>query len=59
MELMKEETFGPVVGVMKVKSDEEAILLMNDCEYGLTAAVYSDWRFGSIILEQKQSKRLW
>lgn len=41
MELMKEETFGPVVGVMKVKSDEEAILLMNDCEYGLTAAVYS------------------
>lgn len=41
MEIMKEETFGPVVGVMKVKSDEEAILLMNDCEYGLTASVYS------------------
>jgi acyl-CoA reductase-like NAD-dependent aldehyde dehydrogenase len=41
MKVMMEETFGPVIGVMKVKSDEEAIKLMNDCEYGLTAAVYS------------------
>jgi acyl-CoA reductase-like NAD-dependent aldehyde dehydrogenase len=38
---MMEETFGPVIGVMKVKNDEEAIKLMNDCEYGLTASVYS------------------
>lgn len=42
MSVMKDETFGPVCGIMKVKSDEEAILLMNDCEYGLTAAVYSE-----------------
>lgn len=41
MKLMTEETFGPVIGVMKVKNDEEAIELMNDCEYGLTASVYS------------------
>ena len=38
---MKEESFGPVIGIMKVKNDEEAIRLMQDTEYGLTAAVYS------------------
>lgn len=41
MKVMKEESFGPVIGIMKVKSDEEAIKLMQDTEYGLTAAVYS------------------
>ncbi|MEO5581719.1 MAG: aldehyde dehydrogenase family protein, partial [Saprospiraceae bacterium] len=41
MNLMKEESFGPVIGIMKVDNDEEAIRLMNDTEYGLTAAVYS------------------
>lgn len=41
MKVMTEETFGPVIGVMKVKNDDEAIALMNDCQYGLTAAVYS------------------
>lgn len=41
MKVMTEETFGPLIGIMKVKSDEEAIKLMNDCEYGLTASVYS------------------
>jgi acyl-CoA reductase-like NAD-dependent aldehyde dehydrogenase len=41
MRVMTEETFGPVVGIMKVGSDEEAIRLMNDSEYGLTAAVFS------------------
>jgi len=41
MRVMREETFGPVVGVMKVKDDAEAIRLMSDCEYGLTASVYS------------------
>lgn len=42
MELMTEETFGPVVGVMPVESDEEAILLMNDSRYGLTASVWTE-----------------
>ena len=41
MLVMREESFGPVIGIMKVKSDDEAIGLMNDTEYGLTAAVYS------------------
>lgn len=41
MRVMTEETFGPLIGVMKVKNDEEAIKFMNDCEYGLTASVYS------------------
>jgi acyl-CoA reductase-like NAD-dependent aldehyde dehydrogenase len=40
MALMREESFGPVIGVMKVKDDAEAQQLMNDTEYGLTAAVY-------------------
>ncbi len=42
MEVMREETFGPVVGIMKVGSDEEAIRLMNDSRYGLTAAVFTE-----------------
>lgn len=42
MELMREESFGPVIGIMKVKNDEEAVQLMQDSEYGLTASVYSN-----------------
>jgi len=41
MRVMTEESFGPVVGIMKVESDEEAISLMNDSEFGLTASVFS------------------
>lgn len=41
MRIMTEETFGPVVGIMSVNSDEEAIALMNDSVYGLTAAVFT------------------
>ena len=41
MLVMKDESFGPIIGIMKVKNDEEAIKLMNDTEYGLTASVYS------------------
>ena len=41
MEVMKEESFGPIIGVQKVKSDEEALAMMSDTEYGLTAAVFS------------------
>ncbi|KAJ9124805.1 hypothetical protein QFC24_003174 [Naganishia onofrii] len=37
-----EETFGPVVGIMKVESDEEALQLMNDSPYGLTASIWTD-----------------
>ena len=41
MAVMKEESFGPVVGIQKVKDDTEAAALMQDTEYGLTASVYS------------------
>jgi acyl-CoA reductase-like NAD-dependent aldehyde dehydrogenase len=41
MRVMTEETFGPVVGIMKVGSDAEAIRLMNDSPYGLTAALFT------------------
>jgi len=41
MKVMRDESFGPVIGLMKVGSDEEAERLMADTEYGLTAAVYS------------------
>ncbi|MCS6823514.1 MAG: aldehyde dehydrogenase family protein [Cytophagaceae bacterium] len=41
MRIMREESFGPVIGIMKVKDDEHAIELMNDTEYGLTGSVYS------------------
>jgi acyl-CoA reductase-like NAD-dependent aldehyde dehydrogenase len=41
MRVMTEESFGPVVGVMRVPSDEAAIRLMNDSAYGLTAAIWT------------------
>jgi acyl-CoA reductase-like NAD-dependent aldehyde dehydrogenase len=41
MAIMREETFGPAVGIMKVASDDEALRLMNDSEFGLTAAIFS------------------
>jgi acyl-CoA reductase-like NAD-dependent aldehyde dehydrogenase len=41
MKVMMEETFGPVVGIMKVKDDAEAIQLMNDSPYGLTASIWT------------------
>jgi acyl-CoA reductase-like NAD-dependent aldehyde dehydrogenase len=41
MPIMREETFGPAVGIVKVASDEEAVRLMNDSDFGLTAAIFS------------------
>jgi acyl-CoA reductase-like NAD-dependent aldehyde dehydrogenase len=41
MEVMREETFGPVIGIQAARDDEEALRLMNDTSYGLTAGVYS------------------
>ena len=41
MRVMRDESFGPVVGIMKVSSDEEAITLMNDSEFGLTASLWT------------------
>ncbi len=41
MRVMREESFGPVVGIMKVSGDEEAIALMNDSDFGLTASLWT------------------
>jgi acyl-CoA reductase-like NAD-dependent aldehyde dehydrogenase len=41
MRVMREESFGPVVGIMKVSGDDQAVALMNDSPYGLTAAIYT------------------
>jgi acyl-CoA reductase-like NAD-dependent aldehyde dehydrogenase len=42
MAIMSEETFGPAHGVMKVRSDEEAVRLMNDSPFGLTASIWTE-----------------
>ena len=42
MSVMREESFGPVVGIMKVKDDAEALQFMNDSPYGLTASIWSE-----------------
>ncbi|MCK7612928.1 aldehyde dehydrogenase family protein [Roseibium sediminicola] len=42
MSVMREESFGPVVGIMKVKDDEEALQFMNDSPYGLTASIWTE-----------------
>lgn len=41
MSVMVDESFGPIIGIQKVSSDEEAIKLMNDSEFGLTASVFT------------------
>jgi acyl-CoA reductase-like NAD-dependent aldehyde dehydrogenase len=41
MRVMREESFAPIVGIMKVRGDEEAVRLMNDSPYGLTAAIWT------------------
>ncbi len=41
MRVMRDESFGPVVGIMSVKDDDEAIALMNDSQFGLTAAIFT------------------
>ena len=41
MDLMREESFGPIIGIQQVASDDEAVALMNDTRYGLTAGVFT------------------
>jgi acyl-CoA reductase-like NAD-dependent aldehyde dehydrogenase len=50
MQLMREESFGPVIGIAPVSDDEAALALMNDSDYGLTAGVYS--------ASEKRAKRI-
>jgi acyl-CoA reductase-like NAD-dependent aldehyde dehydrogenase len=41
MAVMRDESFGPIIGIQRVHDDDEAVALMNDTEYGLTAGVYT------------------
>jgi acyl-CoA reductase-like NAD-dependent aldehyde dehydrogenase len=50
MSLMKDESFGPIIGIQKVTDDAQAIALMNDTEYGLTAGVYT--------IDEKRARRI-
>ena len=61
MQLMREESFGPVIGIQKVASDNEAIELMNDTEYGLTAGVYTpkERRAKAILAKVRSGSAYW
>jgi acyl-CoA reductase-like NAD-dependent aldehyde dehydrogenase len=59
MEVMVEESFGPVVGIMKVKDDAEAIALMNDSKYGLTASIWTQDVNEAIHIGDKVNTGTW
>ncbi len=59
MRVMTEESFGPVVGIMKVSSDEEAIDLMNDSEFGLTASVWTNDEAAAIAIGDQVNTGTW
>jgi acyl-CoA reductase-like NAD-dependent aldehyde dehydrogenase len=59
MRVMQEETFGPVVGIMKVSSDQEAIDLMNDSRYGLTASVWTQDQTAAVEIGQQVMTGTW
>lgn len=53
MRVMREESFGPVVGIMKVNTDEQAISLMNDSQFGLTASVWTNDESAALAIGEK------
>ena len=61
MALMRDETFGPLIGIARVSSDEDALRLMNDTEYGLTASVYAAdrGRAGRILSQVNAGSAYW
>jgi acyl-CoA reductase-like NAD-dependent aldehyde dehydrogenase len=61
MQLMREESFGPVIGIQKVANDEEAVELMNDTDYGLTAGVYTpdEVRAKEILARVRSGSAYW
>jgi len=59
MRVMNEERFGPVAGIMSVNSDEEAIKLMNDGNYGLTAAIWTNDVDAALSIGDRVSAGTW
>jgi len=61
MAVMREESFGPIIGIMPAKSDAEAVRLMNDTDYGLTAGVYTPnrQRAEKILAQVKSGSVYW
>jgi acyl-CoA reductase-like NAD-dependent aldehyde dehydrogenase len=57
--VMREEIFGPVAGIMKVRSDEAAIALMNDSAYGLTAAIWTSDRDAALSIGERVETGTW
>jgi acyl-CoA reductase-like NAD-dependent aldehyde dehydrogenase len=56
---MSEESFAPVIGIMKVKSDDEAVGLMNDSQYGLTAAIWTEDEDAAIAIGDRVDTGTW
>jgi acyl-CoA reductase-like NAD-dependent aldehyde dehydrogenase len=59
MRVMTEESFGPVIGIMSVSGDEEAIQLMNDSEFGLTAAVFTQDEVAAVEIGEQIETGTW
>jgi acyl-CoA reductase-like NAD-dependent aldehyde dehydrogenase len=59
MQVMTEESFGPVIGIMKVRSDDEAVRLMNDSRYGLTAAIWTSDEAAAIAIGDRVETGTW
>jgi acyl-CoA reductase-like NAD-dependent aldehyde dehydrogenase len=59
MRVMTEESFGPVVGIMSVEGDDEAVRLMNDSPYGLTACVWTANEEAAIALGERVETGTW
>jgi acyl-CoA reductase-like NAD-dependent aldehyde dehydrogenase len=59
MTVMREEIFGPVAGLMKVSSDEQAIALMNDTSFGLTAAIWTSDEAAALAIGDRIDTGTW
>jgi len=61
MAVMREESFGPIIGIQKVHDDDEAVMLMNDTDYGLTSGVYTrdEVRARSILTRVDSGTAYW
>ncbi len=59
MQVMTEESFGPVVGIMPVESDEQAVALMNDSRYGLTASIWTSDEEAALRIGERVETGTW